>query len=92
MLLAEGAQVRAIDPHAEPLPPHLIDRIIMPNTLQEALDSADGAVVTTEWPEFREITIEMCQHFMRRTLILDPNSFLATQLSGLVEYYTVGKP
>ncbi len=91
-LLVDGASIRAVDPHAEPLPAHLSDRVQVVNSLPDALSQADAVVVTTEWPEFRAVTAEMCQTLMRRPLVLDANSFLAGQLATLSDYYSVGKP
>lgn len=91
-LLADGAQVRAIDPQAEELPAHLTAKVTRFASLSEALAKADAAVVTTEWPEFRQISANDCRSLMNRALILDANSFLAAQLSELHEYYAVGKP
>ncbi len=91
-LLADGAHIRAIDPQAEDLPPPLAAQVTRFASLPEALTQADAAVVTTEWPEFRQITSSDCQRLMSRALVLDANSFLAAQLAALPEYYAVGKP
>lgn len=90
-LLADGALVQALDPQAEPLPEPLDDRIKVVTDLTEVLAGADAAVVATEWTDFHQISADSCRNLMRRALILDPNSFLAAQLDGLPEYYTVGK-
>jgi len=91
-LVKDGAHVRAIDPQAEELPAHLAHQVTRFSTLPDALAQADAAVVTTEWPEFRQLNSADCQKLMKRALILDANSFLASQLAELPEYYAVGKP
>ncbi|HXG48167.1 MAG TPA: nucleotide sugar dehydrogenase, partial [Methylomirabilota bacterium] len=52
-LLAAGAQVRAFDPAVTALPAQLAPVRLVPN-VAAALQSADAAVVCTEWPSFRE--------------------------------------
>jgi hypothetical protein len=50
-------------------------------------------VVATEWPEYQSLTAETILSCMRKPLVIDPNGFLLTTLSGdqRIQYATVGK-
>ncbi len=54
-LVGEGANVRAYDPVAGARAQELMPGAELSGTALEALDGADGAVLVTEWPEFREL-------------------------------------
>jgi UDPglucose 6-dehydrogenase len=89
-LVKAGARVRAFDPAIATVPGELA-AITLCASLPEALDSADAAVVCTEWPAFREANWPALLPTMRRPLLLDPNRFLEKQLAALpVAYLTVG--
>ncbi len=46
----------------------------------EALDGADGAVLVTEWPEFRELDWGEVKERMAQPLIVDGRNFLDGEL------------
>src|SRR2546425_9516630 len=54
-LVSEGAHVRVYDPVATDRARELLKGVRISESALEALDGADGAVLVTEWPEFREL-------------------------------------
>src|SRR5947207_1514293 len=54
-LLSEGANVRVYDPVATERSRELLGGATIAGSALEALDGADGAVLVTEWPEFRDL-------------------------------------
>ncbi len=54
-LLSEGANVRVYDPVATDRSRDLLTGARIAGSALEALDGADGAVLVTEWPEFRDL-------------------------------------
>src|SRR5881409_3548374 len=54
-LQSEGAQVRVYDPVATQRARELLIGMRICDSALDALDGADGAVLVTEWPEFREL-------------------------------------
>ena len=92
-LVAAGARVQAFDPALGSLPAELA-AISFALDAAAALDSADAAVIGTEWPAFRDAPWAELLPRMTNRLFIDPNRFLDRELGGLpgVEMVSVGKP
>jgi UDPglucose 6-dehydrogenase len=73
-LLAEGAEVRAYDPAADPR--ELLHGITICSSAVDAVSGADAAVIVTEWDEFRDIASPEVREAMRRPLIVDGRNLL----------------
>jgi UDPglucose 6-dehydrogenase len=79
-LVSEGAQVRAHDPAAQPLPAELaaVERVDDP---VEALRGASALVIATEWPEYSRADLSaIATAVPPGFLVLDANRFLARAL------------
>ncbi len=76
-LQGEGANVRVYDPVAAGRADGLLGGALISDTALEAVDGADGVVLVTEWPEFRELdwTGEV-KGRMRTPLVVDGRNFL----------------
>src|SRR5213076_2390065 len=91
-LLAEGAEVRAWDPVAEP--GDLLPGVRMCATVLDAVRDADAAVIVTEWPELRDLASTDVRDAMARPLIVDGRNLLdpdATRAVGFA-YEGIGRP
>lgn len=88
----QGANVVAYDPAVAALPTHLVDVIALKPTLEEAISGADAIVVTTEWPQFTELTAEQVLTWMGRPVVFDASGFLMKTLGQdpRIQYYSVG--
>ncbi|MHB8643398.1 MAG: UDP-glucose dehydrogenase family protein [Gaiellaceae bacterium] len=71
-LIAEGAEVRAWDPVAQPE----LQGVTLHATPLEAVAGADAAVIVTEWPQLRELATEEIRSAMRHPLIVDGRNLL----------------
>jgi UDPglucose 6-dehydrogenase len=93
-LSEQGGIPSAFDPMIQTLPENLSHMINVCPTAQEALTGAQAALVTTPWPQFRDLKPENFKNWMLRPLILDPGSHLKTIIGKDKEiiYLTVGKP
>jgi UDPglucose 6-dehydrogenase len=81
-LQSEGANVRAFDPVAGDRATGLLGGAEIKASALDALDGADGAVLVTEWPEFRELDWNEVKERMAKPLIVDGRNFLD---GGLLE-------
>jgi UDPglucose 6-dehydrogenase len=80
-LQSEGAAVRVYDPVAAERARDLIAGAEICETALDALDGADGAVLVTEWPEFRELDwAGEVKHRMAQPLVVDGRNFLDAKL------------
>ena len=80
-LQSEGAHVRVYDPVASPRAAEMLGGAKICDSALDALDGADGAVLVTEWPEFREIDWEgEVKQRMARALVVDGRNFLDSAL------------
>jgi len=94
-LMGEGASVRAYDPVAGGRAAELLPGARVCGSPLEALDGADGAVLVTEWPEFRELDwAGEVRERMSTPLIVDGRNFLDRESvahAGFT-YEGVGRP
>src|SRR5215210_2707034 len=73
-LLAEGAEVRAWDPVADG---NVLPRgVQVVETVAEAVDGADAAVLVTEWPQLADVDWAEAHVRMRNALMIDGRNFL----------------
>ncbi|HLG97418.1 MAG TPA: nucleotide sugar dehydrogenase [Bryobacteraceae bacterium] len=93
-LFDQGAQVTAFDPVVRDLPVELSRIIVISASAVEALRNCDAAVVTTEWPLFRELAAADFIDNMKNPNVLDANRFLEKKLASApnIRYIAVGKP
>ena len=75
-LQGEGAAVSAYDPVAEDQAAGLLPSVELCASAAEALADADGAVLVTEWPEFRELDWAAVAGTMTTPLLIDGRNFL----------------
>ena len=91
-LQSAGAHVVAFDPVIKKTSVELGETKLV-HGVDAALTHADGAVVCTEWPQFREANWASAVAKMRRALVIDANRFLEKPLQGVagVEHISVGR-
>ncbi len=94
MLQERGATIRVYDPQgrsqAEPLLPH----VTWCNSVLEAAEGADAAVVLTEWNEFRAVSLSALGEKMRGNVLIDLRNIYRPEharQAGL-SYFSVGRP
>ena len=80
-LLAEGALVRVWDPVALEKGRELLEGVEFAETLPEAVEDADAAVVVTEWPELARLASPNVREAMRTPLIVDGRNMLDPALA-----------
>jgi UDPglucose 6-dehydrogenase len=86
-LQSEGAHVRVYDPVATERASELLGGAKVAGSAVEALDGADGAVLVTEWPEFRELDwAGEVKDRMARPLVVDGRNFLDGELLTAAGY------
>jgi UDPglucose 6-dehydrogenase len=91
-LLAEGADVRVWDPVADP--DGLLHGVEVCDTVLEAVDGADAAVIVTEWAELRSLASDEVRVAMRNPLLVDGRNLLdpaAARAAGFT-YDAIGRP
>ena len=75
-LAGEGASVRVYDPVAAGKADGMLAGAHISDSVLEAIDGADAAVLVTEWPEFAELDWAEVKRRMRVPLIVDGRNFL----------------
>jgi UDPglucose 6-dehydrogenase len=73
-LLAEGAEVRAWDPVAEP--GELLRAVTICDTVLETVEGADAVVIVTEWDELKGFATPETRAAMRTPLVIDGRNLL----------------
>jgi UDPglucose 6-dehydrogenase len=75
-LAGEGANVRVYDPVAAGKADGMLAGAQISESVLEAVEGADAAVLVTEWPEFAELDWGEVKRRMRVPLIVDGRNFL----------------
>jgi UDPglucose 6-dehydrogenase len=75
-LQGEGAQVAVYDPVAAKGASEMLRGAEVCDSAMEALDAADGAVLVTEWPEFRDLDWSAAKQRMSTPLVVDGRNYL----------------
>jgi UDPglucose 6-dehydrogenase len=89
----EGAHVRAHDPAVTRAEAELPPAINLASSALDAVEGADALVVSTAWPEYRDVSAAAVKQRMAGTLVLDANRHLAATLGAdsAFRYVSVGK-
>ncbi len=93
-LAKEGVVIHAYDPGIACLPPQLAQFISIKHTVADALKTADAVIISTEHPQFQELTAnDFCQSSIKQ-IVLDPSGFVAKKLmnDSRIQYFSVGVP
>lgn len=92
-LLEQGASVHVHDPAVNAIPVNWVGHVERFKQPLEALENAAALVVATEWPLYREISLQEVSLATPRILVLDPNRFLQQATTEIdLEYRAVGTP
>ncbi|MFZ0569035.1 MAG: UDP-glucose/GDP-mannose dehydrogenase family protein [Rhodomicrobium sp.] len=94
MLQERGATVRAHDPQGRKQAEPLLPGVIWCESVLEAAEGADAAVVLTEWNEFRAVSLEALKARMRGSVLADLRNIYRVShahKAGLT-YVSIGRP
>lgn len=94
-LLAEGAVVHAYDPVAAANAKTILPAsVFYCDSVEEAIDDADIAIILTEWKEIKEFPLNEYKEHMKQPVVFDGrNCFTLDEAreSG-AEYHSIGRP
>ena len=94
-LIAEGAVITAYDPVAMDEARQIFaEHILYADSAQACLDGADGAIVVTEWNEFRALTPQLFAALMTGNILVDlRNIYEPEQMKAVgLNYRSIGRP
>ena len=94
-LMAEGALITAYDPVAMDEARQIFtEHIHYADSAQACLNGADGAIVVTEWNEFRALTPQLFADLMTGNILVDlRNIYEPEQMKAIgLNYRSIGRP
>ncbi len=94
-LMAEGALITAYDPVAMDEARQIFtEHIDYADSAQTCIDGADGAIVVTEWNEFRALTPQLFADLMTGNILVDlRNIYEPEQMKAIgLNYRSIGRP
>lgn len=92
-LVARNVHVHVHDPAVKTLPANWNNRVTQFGTALEALKRADVLVISTEWPQYKDVSQAEIVGIAPGIVILDANRFLAHLAGGTdLKYLAVGSP
>lgn len=92
-LKQQGANVKAYDPQIKILPDEFTSFINLQNTVFEAVQDTDAIIISTECPEFFELTSEHLLTNTKSPCVVDAAGFLKKSLGvdKKINYFSVGE-
>jgi UDPglucose 6-dehydrogenase len=92
-LVAAGADVTVFDPKVSTLPEPLKSAVTIVGLADTVFNGSEAVVLTTDWPEFRELNFAKLIPSMKRAVLIDQNAFAAKQLADMpgLEYIIAGR-
>ena len=94
-LMAEGAVLTAYDPVAMDEARQIFtEHIYYADSAEACLDGADGAIVVTEWNEFRALTPQLFSDLMTGNILVDLRNIYEPEQMKVVglNYLSIGRP
>ncbi len=93
-LASQDVNVKAFDPAIRRFPDELSPRVMLCASTTEALKASHAVVISTEWPQFKEIGVRDITENMEMPVVLDANRFLERSLNNAppIIYAAVGMP
>jgi UDPglucose 6-dehydrogenase len=90
----QGTHINAYDPTISTLPDELAGFINIKASIADALQAVDAVVISTEWPQFRDLSAQEFVENVKHPLVLDPGGFVAKNLAvdPRIQYFSVGVP
>ncbi|WP_276210899.1 UDP-glucose dehydrogenase family protein [Heyndrickxia coagulans] len=95
LLLNEGAHIQAFDPVGiENYKKLFPDQIAYKHSIEEALEDADLCFIFTEWPEIKEMDLDLFKKQMKTPHIYDGrNCFSLSEIENKgINYHSIGRP
>lgn len=93
-LIKDGAFVVAYDPVAMENAKRVIgDEILYANSIEEALQDADIAMIVTEWDEIKNLSLDTFVRFMKTPVVFDGRNCYALEevAKHNIEYHSIGR-
>lgn len=92
-LIERGATVVAYDPTVTGQPVELSRAVTVVDSPLAACAEADGVVVATPWPQFRDVTADQLLRVMKTPVVVDASRFLGSTIGAdqRFEYLSVGR-
>src|SRR6266542_3435868 len=93
LLQADGAAVRAYDPVAMEAAQRVLPDVTFAASAYDAVEGADGAVVVTDWNEFKELDLAHLRKLMARPVLVDGRNIYepaVARAAGFL-YFPIGR-
>ena len=92
-LEAQGARVRAYDPHGMAEARKLMPRLETANDPYACIAGADAMVIITEWEEFRALDLDRVKAALKRPVVVDLRNIYepADMMQRGFTYVSVGR-
>jgi len=94
--MTEEAILQLYDPKASEniqtvFPPR--DRVVYCDTMYQALEGANAAILVTEWDEFVQMDLERARALMQNPILIDGRNVFDPHIvkAAGFEYYSVGR-
>jgi UDPglucose 6-dehydrogenase len=93
-LHSQGCSIVAFDPVIKELPAEFAACMQISLAAKNALVDADAVIISTAWPQFKDLAADDFVHTLKQPFILDPSGFMQHLLAHdkRLHYFSVGTP
>lgn len=93
-LQAQGARIRAFDPHAMPKAGEILKNVIFCKDSYSVCRGSDCLVILTEWDEFKKLDLKKVKKLLNQPVIVDGrNIYRPEEVRALgFRYFSMGRP
>ena len=91
-LQEKGATIRAYDPEGMKEAAHLLEGVKFCSGPYDCMETADAAVILTEWDQFRALDLDRVANVLSSPILIDlRNIYPLDEVQGL-DYHSIGRP
>ncbi|MEM9279447.1 MAG: UDP-glucose/GDP-mannose dehydrogenase family protein [Pseudomonadota bacterium] len=91
-LQEKGAIIRAYDPEGMDEASQLLENVTYCDDAYHCMESADAAVIVTEWNQFRALDLKRVRGLLNQPVLVDLRNIYPLEEVGDFEYHSIGRP
>ena len=87
-----GAKIRAYDPEGMKEAEQMLENVKFCDGAYHCMESADAAVIVTEWDEFRALDLDRVAKTLSSPILIDLRNIYPLEEVKALDYHSIGRP
>ena len=85
-------KIRAYDPEGMKEAGHMLENVEFCDGAYHCMETADAAVIVTEWDEFRALDLERVGKTLSSPILIDLRNIYPLEEVKALDYHSIGRP